>query len=146
MTILLHYDKSLLLPRDDIVVKCIAYAPPPLFYPLETAQEAVNNTTAYVHEYDVVPSLSCNALRRLLKAVISYDNEKLSTYERVRIEYGYDEPPERLSRKYVKPATPPCQNRTEHRGWPFRQSLLCGWRTHHNDKERIYATVLLDPV
>lgn len=79
----------MLLPRDDIVVKCMACAPP-VFYPLEAAKQAVENTTAYVHEYDVVPSLSCNTLRRLLKAVVAYVKQELSTYGRVRIEYGYD--------------------------------------------------------
>jgi hypothetical protein len=91
ITILLHHDKSLLAPQDDIVVKSVAYAPP---------------------------------------AVLSYDNELLSTYERVRIEEGNDEPPEKIVEDMcVKPAIPPCQNRREHSGLPFRQSVLCGWRT-----------------
>lgn len=89
--IMLHHEQ--LLPRSDIPIKCMAFAPPPVFYPLENAGNAVNNTTAYVHEYDVVPSLSCNALRRLMMSIVVYDQQDLTTTQRVRIEYGYDEPP-----------------------------------------------------
>jgi hypothetical protein len=130
----------------------MAYAPPPVFYPLKEAQEAVNNTTAYVHEYDVVPSLSCNALRRLLKAVVSYDNEELSTYERVRIEYGYDEPPETIV-EHVRQASNATLSEQEGAPWLAIPAKCIVWLedTSSNDgdnsnKERIYETVLLDPV
>jgi hypothetical protein len=47
----------------------MAYAPPPVFYPLTAAKEAVENTVAYVHNMDCVPSLSIHAVRRLLKTM-----------------------------------------------------------------------------
>ena len=47
-------------------IQCFAMAPPPVFAPLSAAPDAVANTVAYVHNYDVVPSLSVDAIRRLM--------------------------------------------------------------------------------
>ena len=47
-------------------IQCYAMAPPPVFTPLSAASEAVSNTVAYVHQYDCVPSLSVDGVRRLM--------------------------------------------------------------------------------
>lgn len=47
-------------------ISCFAMAPPPVYCPLSAAQAAVANTTAYIHQYDCVPSLSVDAIRRLM--------------------------------------------------------------------------------
>ena len=78
------------------VVECMAYAPPPTFCPTPAGQpttgitsaavqKAIDNTTAYVHHLDVVPSLSVMAIRRLLAAVVGLNTylKKLPIQQRV---------------------------------------------------------------
>jgi len=141
ITIMLDYEK--ILP-SDIPVKCMAFAPPPVFYPLEAAQQAVQQTTAYVHQYDVVPSLSCNALRRLLKAVVAYDQRELSTYERIRIEYGYDEPPEEIV-SAVREASKETLTEKDGAPWLAIPAKCIVWLEQNEDSKE-YSTVLLDPL
>mmetsp|Transcript_5046 Transcript_5046/g.12564 ORF Transcript_5046/g.12564 Transcript_5046/m.12564 type:complete len:297 (-) Transcript_5046:427-1317(-) len=47
-------------------IECFAMAPPPVFAPLSAAPQAVQNTLAFVHQYDIVPSLSVDAIRKLM--------------------------------------------------------------------------------
>ena len=47
-------------------ISCWAMAPPPVFSPLSAAPTAVANTVAFVHQYDCVPSLSVDAIRKLM--------------------------------------------------------------------------------
>lgn len=47
-------------------IECYAMAPPPVFSPPTAAPQAVANTLAYVNQYDCVPSLSVDAIRRLM--------------------------------------------------------------------------------
>ena len=55
-------------------IRCFAMAPPPVFAPLSAASQAVANTVAYVHAYDIVPSLSVDAIRRLMACLDRLQN------------------------------------------------------------------------
>lgn len=75
ITIMLHHERESggmmqKLPKN---IRCMAYAPPPVFYPLSAAKTAVANTTAYVHNMDCVPSLSVHGARRLVKTINDLD-------------------------------------------------------------------------
>jgi Lipase (class 3) len=50
-------------------VHCFTYASPPVFTPLTSARAAVLSCTNYVHENDVVPFLSVDAVRHLFKSI-----------------------------------------------------------------------------
>lgn len=72
ITILLYHLKATdpkIANRLPKKIRCMAYAPPPVFYPQLAAKKAVENTVAYVHNMDCVPSLSVYAVRRLLKTM-----------------------------------------------------------------------------
>lgn len=94
ITILVFYEK-LLVPRE---VRCIAYAPPPVFSPAEAAPEAIQHTTAYVHHYDCVPSLSVHSTRRLMHTMVELDEafQVLPSSERVKVHAGFQPPPDSL--------------------------------------------------
>ena len=66
LTILLYHEKC--FPKKQRI-RCFAFAPPPTFYPLSAAPEAVNATTAYIHGDDTVPFLSVYHLRRFFKSM-----------------------------------------------------------------------------
>lgn len=76
IAIMLHHEKESNpssiadMPQN---IRCMAYAPPPVFYPLTAAKTAVANTTAYVHNMDCVPSLSIHGVRRLIKTINDLD-------------------------------------------------------------------------
>lgn len=99
MNILVHHDKILPGHHD---VRCMAYAPPPVFHPLSAAKEAVATTTAYVHNMDIVPSLSVAAIRRLLATVSSLDTcirqlpIKDRSLWRIGLMMGYEKPNQAL--------------------------------------------------
>lgn len=90
LTILLYHRKYITTHK----IRCFAFAPPPTFYPLEAAPEAVAATTAYIHEDDTVPFLSVYHLRRFFKAMAGLDQatRDMSTYDFLRIDWGYEEP------------------------------------------------------
>jgi hypothetical protein len=59
-------------------LRCFAMAPPPVFTPLVSersssssscSEEAIANTVAYIHQFDIVPSLSVDAIRRLMNCL-----------------------------------------------------------------------------
>jgi len=57
------YSENLL---KDVVVKCYAYACPPVFYPIQNIPpQAKENTICYIHDVDVVPRLSIYSLCQL---------------------------------------------------------------------------------
>ena len=66
-------------------VQCFAFAPPPTFWPCTNqsdeavcnpkVKQAMQNTTAYIHDNDVVPFLSVTAVRRLVRLLDSVDNK-----------------------------------------------------------------------
>jgi hypothetical protein len=66
-------------------VQCFAFAPPPTFWPCADdsdpeecdakVKQAMQNTTAYIHDNDVVPFLSVTAVRRMVNLLDSVDNK-----------------------------------------------------------------------
>ena len=66
VTILIYDMKLEELQKNTTSIKCYAMAPPPVFCPLDAAPEAVANTVAYIHNWDIVPSLSVDSVRRLM--------------------------------------------------------------------------------
>lgn len=68
VTILMYHQRrhGKLPALKDRRIQCYAMAPPPVFCPLSAAPEAVANTVAYIHQYDCVPSLSVDGVRRLM--------------------------------------------------------------------------------
>lgn len=76
-------------------VRCFAYAPPPVFCPLDKAPGAVASTVAFVHDNDVVPFLSVHAVRRFLIMMRALDSftKHLWTYETVAIDWELRAPP-----------------------------------------------------
>ncbi|KAL3914084.1 MAG: hypothetical protein SGILL_006243 [Bacillariaceae sp.] len=91
LTILLYHQKCIPLKHK---VRCFAFAPPPTFYPLSAAPEAVAATTAYVHGEDTVPFLSVYHLRRFFKsmAALKQATVGMSTWKFLRIDWGYENP------------------------------------------------------
>jgi hypothetical protein len=93
MTILLYHDNA--FPNQ--LIECFAYAPAPVFYPLHLApSKAIDNTTVYVHNYDVVPSLSMYAVRHLMQTILQLDffSKELPTKERLKLIQGNARLPE----------------------------------------------------
>jgi hypothetical protein len=66
-------------------VQCFAFAPPPTFWPCADdsdpeecdakVKQAMQNTTANIHDNDVVPFLSVTAVRRMVSLLESVDNK-----------------------------------------------------------------------
>lgn len=90
LTILLLHEKAL----PDRKIRCLAFAPPPTFYPLSAAKEAVDCTTAYIHGNDTVPFLSVGHLRRFFKniAALNKTTKGLKIWDILRIDWGYEDP------------------------------------------------------
>jgi hypothetical protein len=55
-------------------IRCFAYAGPPVFTPLEVAPRAVQATTNYIHQEDVVPFLSVHAVRHIFSCLRVVDD------------------------------------------------------------------------
>lgn len=78
-------------------VECFAFAPPPTFWPCSDdsdpeecdakVKQAIRNTTAYIHDNDVVPFLSVTAVRRMVSLLDAVDNktEKIWFWKRWQI-------------------------------------------------------------
>ena len=78
------------------MVERFAYGTPPTFTPLELVPHAVNACTNYIHERDVVPFLSVDAVRHLFNCVKAIEEQTLSWTERMKLITGYVEPDEAL--------------------------------------------------
>jgi hypothetical protein len=96
-------------------VRCFAFATPPTFTPLELIPDAVNACTNYIHERDVVPFLSVDAVRHLFNCVKAIEEQALSWTERMKLMTGHLEPDEALmeavrvanqNRLVIKPGAP----------------------------------------
>ncbi|CAB9525099.1 Lipase (class 3) [Seminavis robusta] len=94
LTILLYHEKC--IPNNKI--RCFAFAPPPTYHPLSAAPEAVAATTAYIHGDDTVPFLSVYHLRRFFRsmAALKTATKGMSTWDFLRIDWGYDEPSQEM--------------------------------------------------
>lgn len=77
-------------------VRCFAYAPPPTFRPLEIATDAVSACSSYIHELDVVPFLSVDAVRHLFNCLKAIEDQNLSWRRRLKLTSGYEQPDETL--------------------------------------------------
>jgi hypothetical protein len=109
ITIMLHHEKDLLPP--NIKVRCLAYAPPPVFHPLDVAKVAQTNITAYVHGRDCVPSLSIHNIRRLFTLLNDLDdaNKHLYCWQKLELFFGVHTPKrllETVERSHAKPLSP----------------------------------------
>jgi hypothetical protein len=96
LTILVETKK--LLPKQQ-KMRCFAYATPPVFTPLEFIPKAVQATTCFIHQSDVVPFLSVNSVRRLLRELSAVDDESqanMSRRERYKVILGMRPPPKEL--------------------------------------------------
>jgi hypothetical protein len=87
-----------LLPRKQ-KYRCFAYAPPPVYTPLEFIPKAVKATTSFVHENDAVPYLSVHTVRHLLSDLRAVDDEahnRMTSSERYKVVLGIVPPPKDL--------------------------------------------------
>lgn len=85
-----------------------------------------------------------------MMALLAYDRHNLSTYERVRIEYGYDTPPDEIVTAIRQACQEPLSEK-EGAPWLAIPAKCIFWlkcKTNEDDdtKEPSYSTVLLDPV
>jgi hypothetical protein len=79
--------------------RCFAYAPPPVYTPLDFAPRAVKATTSFVHENDAVPFLSIHTVRHLLSDLRAVDEEarnRMTSRERYKVILGMVPPPKDL--------------------------------------------------
>jgi len=79
-------------------VRCFAYAAPPVFSPLELVPRAVQSTTNYIHEKDVVPFLSIDSVRHVFSSVRVIEDrlKQMKRLERYKLSIGLSEPDETL--------------------------------------------------
>ena len=70
---MLFLHEGLLPPR--VKVRCLAFAPPPVYAPLdsEAARMAMSHITAYAYSHDIVPHMSIHAFRLLFAQVAALD-------------------------------------------------------------------------
>ena len=116
--------------KDDRIVECFAFAPPPTFWPCDEDGDdgttsagrpsrslpqstskhigpirvAARNTVAFIHDNDVVPFLSVSAVRRMIRLLDSIDNEteRLWFWQRWKILYEFDDIPKPISRSVMQ--------------------------------------------
>jgi hypothetical protein len=124
--------------------QCIAFAPPPSFYPLEAASRAIANTTVYVHNYDIVSSISVDSLRRTMKVIRAVDQytKNASLSEKLKLQTGRVEPPERLVR-LIELAKTSSLNKIKGAPELMIPAQMVVWLEHMTDGS--YATLFIDP-
>lgn len=87
-----------LLPRNQ-KYRCFAYAPPPVYTPLQFAPKAVKATTSFVHQNDAVPYLSVHTVRHLLSDLRAVDDDAhnhMTSRQRYKVILGMVGPPKDL--------------------------------------------------
>eukprot|EP00521_Asterionellopsis_glacialis_P008592 CAMPEP_0195285420 /NCGR_PEP_ID=MMETSP0707-20130614/3258_1 /TAXON_ID=33640 /ORGANISM="Asterionellopsis glacialis, Strain CCMP134" /LENGTH=503 /DNA_ID=CAMNT_0040344909 /DNA_START=249 /DNA_END=1760 /DNA_ORIENTATION=- len=143
ITVMLHHEK--LLP-PHIHAKCFAYAPPPVFHPLEVAQSACDNTVAFVHNSDVVPSLSVNSIRRLFAILSDLDdaNKHLRWYQKLEVYFGVVIPGrlmETVAKSRTKPLPPV-------KGAPVMAipAKTIVWLKEQTEGSEIFTPLACDPI
>jgi hypothetical protein len=96
LNILCHQNGGQLV--DGRPTRCFAYAPPPVFTPLEVIPNAVKSCTSYIHEADVVPFLSVDSVRHLIAsiAVIEKYTERAKWLSHVQVSMGLAKPEQAL--------------------------------------------------
>jgi hypothetical protein len=83
---------------DGRPTRCFAYAPPPVFTPLEFVPNAVKTCTSYIHEADVVPFLSIDSVRHFFGTigVVEKYTEKAKWLSQVQVSMGLAKPDKAL--------------------------------------------------
>jgi Lipase (class 3) len=100
LNVLCHANRRALVRGRN--VRCFCFAAPPTFAPLEAAPEAVRACTSYIHERDVVPFLSVDAIRHLCRCINAVEAQSLSWAERIRLMIGYTTPSPALQAAIVE--------------------------------------------
>lgn len=95
LNIMCHQDNKKLVRGRSL--RCFAYACPPVFAPLENAQDATDACVGFINEMDVVPFLSVDSVRHVFASIRAIEELNLSWPERVKLVTGLDEPDEILS-------------------------------------------------
>ncbi|CAB9512472.1 Sn1-specific diacylglycerol lipase beta [Seminavis robusta] len=78
-------------------IRCFAFASPPVFTPLECIPEAVQSTTNYILEQDVVSFLSIDSVRHVfhcVRTIEEYMQTKMSHGARMHLVLARTKPPE----------------------------------------------------
>jgi hypothetical protein len=93
LNILCHENERKLVKGRD--VRCFAFASPAIFTPLEAATAAVQSTTNFIHENDVVPFLSVDSGRQFISCLqaVQKATDGMSLLDLVN---GYAEPSQAL--------------------------------------------------
>jgi hypothetical protein len=73
---------------DGRPVRCLAYASPPVYTPLEFIPEARKSCTNYLHENDIVPFLSVDSVRHMFACVAAIDQYTKDMSWTVRVKLG----------------------------------------------------------
>jgi hypothetical protein len=96
LNILCHENEGKLVKGRD--VRCFAFSSPPVFAPLEAAPEAVQSTTSFILENDVVPFLSVDSGRLLFSCLQAVQKaiDEMSFLDRLRLVNGYTKPSQAL--------------------------------------------------
>jgi hypothetical protein len=83
---------------DGRRTRCFAYAPPPVFTPLELVPKAVKSCTSYIHEEDAVPFLSIDSVRRCFASVgvVEKYTQKAKWLPRLKVSWGLATPDQAL--------------------------------------------------
>ena len=92
LNIMCHNDKRKLVDGRD--VRALVYAAPPVFSTLELVPTAVQSTTNYIHEKDVVPFLSVDSVRHAFNCVRAIEEHmnKLGRVARFKLTAGISSP------------------------------------------------------
>ena len=110
VTILIYYlmQEKKLTSLEKRRIQCYAMAPPPVFAPLSAAPQAVANTIAYIHQYDCVPSLSVDSVRRLMACLDRIQNvlSRHPVWEIAAKRWELGEPQPELLEAYEQPKEP----------------------------------------
>lgn len=80
-------------------MRCFTYAAPPVFTSLDLIPDAVQSSTNYIHEKDVVPFLSVDSVRHVfacVRAIEDYMQNQMTRMERVKLSVGYAGPSDGL--------------------------------------------------
>lgn len=75
-------------------VRCFAYSSPPVFTPLQSAPEAVQSATNFIHEDDSVPFLSVDSIRHIFACLqaVEKTTSDMSFADRLNLVNGYAKP------------------------------------------------------
>lgn len=88
------YAESLVNP--DVDVRCMSYASPSVFTPLNDAKTAVSKTTNFIHNNDCISFLSGANVRELFDTIDVVDEQKGNFFQQIQVISGIAKPSEEL--------------------------------------------------